>query len=188
MGFGEVYNLEGGIRAWQGDQAGGPEELNLDLIRGDETSEEILSIAYCMENALQAFYVQMRDLAEDPEMRDSCEMLANFEIGHKKKIYDLSVQIEPQGKSQTAFEEACANSAIMEGGFDMAEFMDKNAAFLETREDVIELAMMLEAQALDLYLRFANKSTQPETKAVLFEIADEEKKHLSSLGRIMEKK
>jgi rhodanese-related sulfurtransferase len=37
LGFKEVYNLQGGIKAWQGLKASGPKELNLDLVRGDET-------------------------------------------------------------------------------------------------------------------------------------------------------
>ena len=48
--------------------------------------------------------------------------------------------------------------------------------------------MMLETQALDLYLRFAEISTDQRTQNVLFSIADEEKAHLSSLGDLMDKK
>jgi len=46
--------------------------------------------------------------------------------------------------------------------------------------------MMLETQALDLYLRFADKSTNAETKTILFKIAREEKAHLAALGRLLE--
>jgi rubrerythrin len=48
--------------------------------------------------------------------------------------------------------------------------------------------MMIETQALDLYLRFAEKSTHNLTKTALFAIADEEKAHLGSLGNLLEKK
>jgi rubrerythrin len=51
---------------------------------------------------------------------------------------------------------------------------------------VLDLAMMLETQALDLYLRFADKSADERTRKVLFSIADEEKAHLSSLGNLMD--
>ena len=76
----------------------------------------------------------------------------------------------------------------MEGGFDMVEFMAQNEPMLKTAPHVIELAMMLETQALDLYLRFADKSTNAETKDVLFRIAQEEKAHLAALGRLLEEK
>lgn len=47
---------------------------------------------------------------------------------------------------------------------------------------------MLETQALDLYLRYSRKSRDPKSRDVLYEIADEEKAHLASLGRLMEEK
>jgi rubrerythrin len=55
-------------------------------------------------------------------------------------------------------------------------------------QGVLDLAMMLETQALDLYLRFAEKSSDEGTQTILFSIADEEKAHLSSLGDLMDKK
>ena len=66
--------------------------------------------------------------------------------------------------------------------------MKKNESFLRSVEDVLDLAMMLETQALDLYLRFAEKSTNTQTKDALFTIADEEKAHLNSLGSLLEQK
>ena len=77
---------------------------------------------------------------------------------------------------------------VLEGGFDMAEFMEQNEPILQTVPNVIDLAMMLETQALDLYLRFAAKSTNAEAKEVLFQIAQEEKGHLAALGRLLEEK
>jgi len=46
----------------------------------------------------------------------------------------------------------------------------------------------LETQALDLYLRFAEKSQEEGTKRVLFTLADEEKVHVKSLGRLLDEK
>jgi rubrerythrin len=46
----------------------------------------------------------------------------------------------------------------------------------------------LETQALDLYLRFAHRSDQPQTREILFTRAGEEKAHLASLGRLLEEK
>jgi rubrerythrin len=67
-------------------------------------------------------------------------------------------------------------------------FWSENESFFGSLEGVFDVAMMLETQALDLYLRFAEKSTDQRTQNVLFSIADEEKAHLSSLGDLMDKK
>ena len=70
----------------------------------------------------------------------------------------------------------------------MNDFMKKNESFLRSVQNVLDLAMMLETQALDLYLRFAHKSTNSLTRDALFTIADEEKAHLRSLGDMLEEK
>ena len=62
-GFKEVYNLKGGIKGWQGHKAAGPEELNLDLVRGDETPAQIAALAIGMEESLKQFY---QTLAQNP--------------------------------------------------------------------------------------------------------------------------
>jgi len=48
-GFKDVYNLQGGIQAWEGLTAFGPAEIGMALLRGDETSKEIIVLAYGME-------------------------------------------------------------------------------------------------------------------------------------------
>ena len=76
----------------------------------------------------------------------------------------------------------------MEGGFHLKEFMAANEPWLKTVVQVLELGMMLETQALDLYLRFAEKSQDGETRQVLFTLADEEKLHLKTLARLLDEK
>jgi rubrerythrin len=186
-GFEEIYNLKGGIKAWQGLEATGPKELNLDLVRGDETPAEIFVLAYNMEDSLQTYYKEMNDRAEDQEVRKLFFKLASIEDRHKRTILKLNATIQAPGGSKR-ISTMDTGKIILEGGFDMAEFMEQNEPILKTVPNVIDLAMMLETQALDLYLRFAAKSTNPETKDVLFKIAQEEKGHLAALGRLMEEK
>ncbi|UCG13631.1 MAG: sulfurtransferase [Deltaproteobacteria bacterium] len=187
LGFKEVYNLKGGIKAWQGLTATGPTELNLDLVRGDETPAEIVALAYDMEDCVQTFYNELHQRAEDPAVKELFAKLASIEEKHKKTLLELSAQLQAPGSGpETA--RADSGRIVLEGGFDMVEFMARNEPMLDTVPNVIELAMMLETQALDLYLRFAAKSADPKSKDVLFKIAHEEKAHLAALGRLMGKK
>ena len=48
--------------------------------------------------------------------------------------------------------------------------------------------MMLETQALDLFLRYLQRSQDFDTKAVLMELAEQEKSHLKYLGELIDKK
>jgi len=187
QGVEEIYNLKGGIKAWQGLEATGPKELNLDLVRGDETPSEIVALAYNMEDSLQAYYKEMHDRAEDKELRELFFKLASIEDKHKQTILDLNAKIQAVGGS-TRISKMDTGKMVLEGGFDTVEFIEQNEPLLKTVSNVIDLAMMLETQALDLYLRFAAKTTNAETKDVLFKIAQEEKGHLAALGRLLEEK
>ena len=55
-----------------------------------------------------------------------------------------------------------------------------------TDEAVIELAMSIEAQALDLYFRASERTDNDESRKFLLQMADEERSHLLQLGRLIE--
>ena len=76
----------------------------------------------------------------------------------------------------------------MEGGFTLSEFLEQNRDFLKTVPDVLSIAMMLEAQALDLYHRYSEQVEEEGVKSFLFEMAEEEKKHLKALGQLFDQK
>ena len=187
LDFNEIYNLKGGIKAWQGGKAEGPQELNLDLVRGDETPSEMIGLAYGMEMGLGVFYQDLIETAEDADLKALFGKLAEIEGHHKQRLFDLLAEIDPPGKSIDEYE-AEIKPGILEGGFKLDDFMQNNASYLQTVSDVLELAMMLETQALDLYLRFADKSTDTGSQKVLFKLADEEKSHLEALGQLLERK
>jgi rhodanese-related sulfurtransferase/rubrerythrin len=175
-GFSEVYNLTGGVYAWEGEIAEGPEELNLEMIRGDETPEEIVSIGCELEQGLGIFYRRAISRTQNPEVADLLGKLAAIEDRHQTALRAMTPHAT----------QAAAGSDRMEGGFDIEGFLETNQAYLDTPANLLELAMMLETQAMDLYLRFAQKSQQPEAREVLYKIAGEEKAHLASLGRLLE--
>jgi sulfur-carrier protein adenylyltransferase/sulfurtransferase len=186
-GFKEVYNLAGGIKAFQGHKAAGPQELNLDLVRGDETPEQIIILAYGMEKALQIFYETLQQQSPDRELQDLFGKLAQVEVRHEQRLFEAYGRVAPGGPDLADFESSTLPRTL-EGGFSAEEFLKANQAHLQTVTQALDLAMMLETQALDLYLRFADKSAQPQTREVLYALAGEEKAHLASLGRLLEEK
>ncbi len=185
--FTEVYNLAGGIKAFQGQKATGPQELNLSLIRGDETPAEIIVLAYGMETGLKVFYDTLAAKTPDRELQELFLKLARVEEQHQQRLAGLYRGAKPAGQD-LATPVTSEIPQIMEGGFDLGAFMEKNAPFLQKAADVLELALMLETQALDLYLRLAARSAQAATKDVFFNLATEEKTHLASLGRLLEER
>ena len=47
------YHYYSGMRAWEGLQASGPQKLNMDLVRGDESPAEMVRLSYSLESGLQ---------------------------------------------------------------------------------------------------------------------------------------
>lgn len=184
-GFNEVYNLKGGIKAWEGLTAFGPAEMGMVLLRGDETSQEIIVLAYGMEDGLAGFYKILSERMDDPEVVGLLNKLAKIEKNHKKRLFDLYITFEPTVTDMETFEDDIV-ADVMEGGFTTEEFLEKNTGSMKTLPDVLSMAMMLETQAMDLYMRYSEKSKDVKSKAVLFDIAEEEKAHLKALGRLME--
>jgi rubrerythrin len=184
-GFKEVYNLNGGIKAWQGVTAFGPVEMGMVYLKGDETPAEIVVLAYGMEEGLAAFYSKITGLTEDPEVVGILKKLAGAEENHKTRLFRVYLDLDPAIKNKEEFETRIV-SDVMESGFTMEEFLERNRPSLQTIENVLGMAMMLETQALDLYMRYSHRATEEKSKSVLYDIAEEEKAHLSILGRLLE--
>jgi sulfur-carrier protein adenylyltransferase/sulfurtransferase len=187
QGFRKVFNLKGGIQAWEGEKAAGPVELHLDLIRVDETPLGIIRVAYGMEHTLGHFYTRLQSTSEDVELSQLLARLASLEDKHKQYLLDLYAHLDPAHTDGEAFETSLLAS-MTEGGFDSEELLRKNREFLANVPALLDLAMMLETQALDLYLRFAQKVSADATRQVLHRIADEEKNHLTWLGKLRDQR
>jgi rubrerythrin len=185
QGFTEVYNLKGGIKAWQGQQAAGPMDVGMAMISGRETPAEIILLAYGMEEGLKGFYELMAERSDSKAVLGIFEKLAGVEVRHKEKLFELFRGYTEERLDQEAFERDVVVTA-MEGGLTTEEFLASHQAVLETREDVVGLAMELETQALDLYLRYSSTLEDGKAKEVMFQLAEEEKAHLRSLGSLME--
>jgi len=184
-GFTEVYNLKGGIKAWQGIKATGPEELNLDLITGEESPAQMLEIAYALEETLEKFYQTVKEQVRDEAVVALLTNLAAVEESHKKLLQSHYEALSPSEPKVLSLPDD-HHYGLMEGGFKFSEFLKKNQDLLKSPPAVLEVAMMIETQALDLYLRFGLKTTQKPTREILYRIADEEKSHLSALGKLLE--
>ncbi|MGC8657961.1 MAG: ferritin family protein [Desulfomonilaceae bacterium] len=187
LGFTQVYNLSGGISAWTGLVAEGPVEMNLDLITGMETPSDVLKLAFAMEHNLAGFYRAVQKNCYDGDLIELLNTLALVEDKHKNFIFDLYSSEEAHPLSLIEFETS-VQTQIIEGGFKLEEFLTMNEKFLNSPKHLLDLSMMLETQALDLYLRLAHKSSKDGAKAAFHKIADEEKAHLAALSRLRDQR
>jgi len=179
-----VYSLAGGIKAWEGNKAAGPEEAGLELFTGNEEFADGVSLAYAMEDGLQQFYSTLADEAALGELKKLYQRLARFEVKHKARLEEEYQARLKGGASQKLAE--TTSSGVMEGGRNIADFLRQIQGDLNNMTDVLELAMMLETQALDLYSRMAQKSSVGSTRDLFLRLADEEKMHLGFLAEEMD--
>jgi rubrerythrin len=187
QGYKDVYNLAGGINAWQGLTAAGPADMGMIQLRGDETPAEIGVLAYGLEQGLVDFYSKVAGTTQEAEVANLLRDLAGIEEKHKARVFELCRSLDPTVADRETFESKTV-SHMMEGGFTTEEFLEQNRDVMQTVDGVLNIAMMLETQGLDLYMRYAQKSKDEKSENVLLEIAEDEKAHLEALGRLIEER
>jgi rubrerythrin len=186
-GYDNVYNLSGGFKGWQGEAAFGSEETGLTLFTGDESPEKTLTVAYSLEDGLRDFYLSMILRVKNDDVKNIFKKLAEIEISHQDRVFDEYVKITGKTADRAEFEKTTVKD-VAEGGLTTQEYIELfQPADWESESDIIGLAMSVEAQALDLYMRAAEMSSNPQSKKVLTQIADEERTHLAELGKLMER-
>ena len=155
------------------------------LLKGDEAPQDVIRLAYGLEEGLRKFYSTSAELASDSEIAGILNKLADIETRHKQKLFEFYLTLDADALDLQTFETGIY-SELMEGGFNPAKLLEQNRGAFKRVTEVINLAMMFEAQAMDLYIRYAEKSEAQASKEIFLKIADEEKSHLKSLGHIME--
>ena len=173
--FQEVYNISGGIVAWKGQKAAGPEEQGLEFFVERDFSS-VFVMAYAMEEGLRQFYLALLDRVEDTAERKIVERLARFEEGHKAQLRE---RFAPDGVLGTALENEVD---AIEGGFDQARILEHFGPQLGDIKDILRLGMMLETQALDLYSRLERLASDDQSRELFRFLAGEEGKHLGYLA------
>jgi rhodanese-related sulfurtransferase/rubrerythrin len=180
--FRQIYNLSGGIKAWEKEVAVGPEDIGLHLFSVGTSPEEALIAGFGLEAGLRDFYTSMQKKVTKESTKSLFGMLADIEILHQKRLVKLYVEITGTDISLEDFSKKIAEPA-MEGGLTTEEYLQLYKTDLESEIEVLGLALAIEAQALDLYSRAAQRSdNHEEFRNVLLRIAEEERGHMAKLS------
>jgi sulfur-carrier protein adenylyltransferase/sulfurtransferase len=107
--------------------------------------------------------------------------------GNEKMIFKLFQSLSADSPYREDFEREISCEYI-EGGLTAQELLDKYAKHLKETVGALDLALTIEAQALDLYLRFVDRTDGQEVRTVVFQIADDEKIYLRHLAEMMGRK
>jgi rubrerythrin len=130
---------------------------------------------------LRDFYLSMQSKVALESTKKLFGKLADIEIMHQQRLVGLYREVTGIDVSMMEFAEKIAAPA-MEGGLTTEEYLQRYSIDPDSELEVLGLALAIEAQALDLYLRAAERSVKQEARQVLRQIAEEERSHLARLA------
>ncbi|MCB2191535.1 MAG: sulfurtransferase [Deltaproteobacteria bacterium] len=186
QGFKEVYNLEGGIKAWEGLTAEGPPEWGLEIMDPGEGPAQVIAAAFSLERGLAACYQALAKATDSEELSELYQRLAGYEDRHMQRLGRAWEELTPEQRRGVELEPQ-GEVSIMEGGVKVEDFVAQHQDASADQSQAVMMAMGLETQALDLYLRLAQRMRQPQSRELLDTLGQEEKSHLKALGDILER-
>jgi sulfur-carrier protein adenylyltransferase/sulfurtransferase len=184
-----VFSLEGGISAWNGLVAEGVPEAGIAYFKSAVKPEEFIALAWTLEEGSRKFYSEIPGMVADNETGKLFLDLVSAEEHHKRSLTDLYQVFTgkmPGDEFPGAVIQIENSGDVMEGGMRISEAL-KWAEGKRT-EAILELAMSLETNSYDLYIKMRHRMKDERAQQVFDHIAGEEKNHLERLGALLEKK
>ena len=178
--------MEGGIAAWEGITATGPPDQGMFLLADVTSDGDLLRLAGELEEGARLFYEAVRDILADESSKRIFQSLAVAEEGHRRRLLDACGQLFPETACETP---SAVKDAVIhtEGAFRLE---DLTAWCREPGREpfaILELAMQVEANSLDFYLKLLAATEYSSLHKVLEPLVADEKEHLAKLGSLLEK-
>ncbi len=183
--FKEVYNMEGGMLAWNGCKATGVPMGGMFCCPPGAGLEEVTALAWAMEEGARILYHTVAENLDDKECKELYFDLVESEDDHKKVLLGVYREITGKDDIEGLFGDK-SEVVYMEGGIKLKEALE----WAEGKEsfEIMEYLMTLESNSYDLYSKIA-RHCEDESKARIFsKLADEELDHLIRLSEIACKK
>jgi rubrerythrin len=180
--------MEGGIRAWQGLVAEGIPEAGMAFFSPATRPEEMIALAWLLEDGSLKFYESLAEMMEEQEARGLFQNLKRSEENHKATLWKIYEEIS--GKAPTPeFADTVISKGpkgdVMEGGLLLSEALKWSKG--KPLKDILELSMSLETNSYDLYLKMERKVEGRNAKRVFKTLSEEEKDHLQRLTSLFNK-
>jgi rhodanese-related sulfurtransferase/rubrerythrin len=188
-GLRNVYSMLGGMRAWEGLVAEGLPEAGTAYFAAAGKPEEFIALAWMLEEGSRRFYAVVPSLVADEETRKLFSELAAAEEHHKVSLLKLYMTLAGE-KPASDFPESiipgAATGDTMEGGMSVSGALkwvkDKKP------EAILELAIALETNSYDLYIKMRRQMKEAESTEVFDRLSKEERRHLELLAELFERK
>ncbi len=179
-GFRHAVHIAGGIAAWQGQVVEGTLSADWAWFGPATTAEEILAQIWHLERAAHRFYEDAAELVE-PDARATFRALAQEEAGHEALAQDFYRRIVGREPDVEAVPDAQAEGPGGPVGPELPLRESLRWAAAQGTDAVLELALALEATALDRYSQLLEHTNDPSTRGALNAMVQAERGHLATV-------
>ena len=186
-GIDDVYNMEGGILAYNGLVAAGPPEAGIFCFPENMSPEQLIAMAWYIEDGSKSYFDTIKEMSQSSDVNDILTSLAEHKIAHKKTLGKLYEKISGEAVKDDfpTYVLKKPPQVVMSGCVSVPDAVnwskDKDAS------EILDLLMALEANTFDLYLKLGREVKSERAKSVFMGLSEEEARHLEKLASVFEK-
>jgi rubrerythrin len=174
--------MEGGIRAWNGLRAAGPPEAGMAYFEPAQKPEEMIALAWILEEGACRFYMEMGKRQKGPDEAALFRELSDDEEKHKSSLF----KIYPRWTGKEAEPGFPRSLLSLESGDDYLEggvVLNKALEWAQDQEliDLLDFSVSLEVNAIDLYIKMERKVEGDEAKELFRVLSNQERNRLKRL-------
>lgn len=186
QGFRDVRSLSGGLDAWRGAAATGSYGQGLEVFADVRLAVDVLTLAVALEEGSRTFYDEAGRAVDEAEWKEVFRSLVKAEESHRESLLEACRAMMPPESCEIP-----VGGKEKEGMMEGAVRLDETLQWVRTPErtpiEILEFAMQLEVNSLDLYLKVASLPGFAPVRHVLEVLIGDEKRHLVRLGALLEK-
>lgn len=174
-----LYNLDGGILAWQGHTVKNFPRVKL-LVLGEGVQQTLLA-AMDLEKGAWNIYRYIQEQFSETSLSRIIDYLSMAEMAHAEALYAVWQQGEV---NPPLFEDLFLGLTgdILEGGMSLSEaILGLESSLIPMDLAIYELALDIEFTAYDLYRYAAETASDPVLKTLFMNISEGEKQHMTSV-------
>lgn len=179
-----VFNLRGGILAWNGDVV--PNFPELKPMQGMRAARDVLLQAMNLEKGAERVYAALLEHVGPGPLAATLQRLAQAETDHARVLYGALARLGDQQLSSFELQYERLDGNVMEGGatLESALALAKPMAARGT-EALLELAAIVELRAYDAYRNLAHDAREEPVRETFLRLAEQEKQHAASLLKLL---
>jgi len=178
-----IYNLTGGITAWQGKTLFDLPQIH--VFKKAQTLADLLKRAIDLEKGADRFYGVLLNKLRGTSLEKLITSLAEAEEGHARALYAVlsRVSAESLPPFETFYEQL--EGLVLESGEPLVKYtawLTNGTIDLDT---VLEVALDLELKAYDLYRNLAEQAEKETMQKQFLDLADQEKRHVQLVLKVI---